>query len=179
MLKFIKNTLKVGAVVTIAYLIAFTKYDSLNAATVSGTVAQSAVSNLSLTLGTGAKITAFRLTSSSTTVGTAALYDTTNVGLTNVFGSYNTILSYATNCITTWTNYYGRTNNLTNICLVDVTNTVAATTNAILPLAVFTAGTNSTFSASSLSLLFQNGITISNATAPGSGTITYSVDYTQ
>lgn len=174
-----KNIIKITSAVAVACLIAFTKYNDANAATVAGTVAQSTVSNLSLTLGTGAKVSRITLTSSATTTGSGALYDTRNVGLTNVFGSYNTISSYATNCITTYTNYYGYTNNLTNICLVDVTNTVAAVTNTIPPLLVVTAGTNATITLSGLSMYFQNGITISNATAPGSGTITYSIDYTQ
>lgn len=174
-----KNVFKLIAMATIASFIAFSKYNDASAATIAGTVAQSTVSNLSLTLGTGAKVTRITLVSSGTTVGIGAFYDTKNVGLTNLFGSYNTIVSYATNYITTWTNYYGYTNNLTNIYLVDVTNTVAAVTNTLSPLLVLTASTNSSLTLNNLGIIFQNGITISNATTPGSGTIQYSIDYTQ
>jgi len=152
---------------------------SVQAATTSFSVTSGAVSNISLLLGTGAKLSQIVLTSSSTTTGKAVLYDTTNIGLTNVVGAYTTITSYATNYVTTYTNYYGYTNSLTNISLVDITNSVAATTNALTPILTLTAPTNSTVTYSSLGVLFQNGITISNATSPGVGTITGTITYTQ
>lgn len=53
---------------------------------------------------------------------------------TNVFAytnaAYTNIISYATNYISTWTNYYGATNSVTNISLVDATNNVAAQSNS-------------------------------------------------
>lgn len=152
---------------------------SVKAATTSFSVTSGAVSNISLLLGTGAKVSQVVLTSSSTTTGKAVLYDTTNIGLTNVVGAYSTITSYATNYITTWTNYYGYTNSVTNISLIDVTNSVAATTNALTAILTLTAPTNSTVTYSSLGVLFQNGVTISNATSPGAGTITGTITYTQ
>src|SRR5271165_2700439 len=106
--KFFKKLIKNPAT-SIALAIAFIMSSNLiEASTVSSSVATLAVSNLSLAIGTGGKITQIIVTSTPTNTSSSVyFFDTTNIGLTNVFGSYSNITSYASNAwYAIYTNYY-------------------------------------------------------------------------
>ncbi len=72
------------------------------------------------------------LSSIDTTNSTAYLFDSTAyTNLAYVLPAYSNTVSYATNYINTWTNYWGAVTITTNLALIDATNTlVAASTNA-------------------------------------------------
>lgn len=120
------------------------------------------------------KITQIVLTSPANNTATVALYDT----WTNIFtysnAAYSTISSYATNLITCWTNFFGATNCITNIALVDYSNYVAAATNNLSPLVTLTAATNSTVILTDQQYFFNKGAFATNL---GSGNATISVNY--
>lgn len=178
MKNFFKKLFKNPAT-SIALAVAFIMSSSfLQASTVSSSVATLSVSNLSLALGTGGKITQIIVTSSPTNTSSSVyFFDTTYTGLTNGYGAYTNITSYASNAwYAIYTNYYGRTNNLTNIVLFDVTNTVAGAVTALNPLIVLSGGSNSTVTYQGLSIPFNNGITVSNSSL---NWINTTITYTQ
>ena len=112
----------------IASILSFVAGSALAAST-SVVVQPGTFTNL-LSLGSSgyARVTALSVTANSTNVTVAFIDTPTNV-LTYVSPAYTNLVSYATNYIQSWTNYYGATNSWTNMTLVDVANTVAATTN--------------------------------------------------
>ncbi len=122
----------------------------------------------------GAQISQFIVSSMTTNTARVLVYDTATNTMVYTSPAYIQLTSYATNKITTWTNYYGTTNSFTNVALVQVTNTVTATTN-FLPM-VFQ-GTSPTNTATTYDGLynFRNGVWATNASAVGSiqVTITY------
>ena len=105
------------------------------------------------------------------------LYDspTTNTTWTNA--SYNVVSTIPTNTyITLWTNYYGATNYMTNKVVMEITNTIAGSTNyysqpfsAIVP-------TNSTVTFQNINIRFLNSLMLTNT---GSGTMTIVYTFTQ
>lgn len=105
--------------------------------------------------------------------------------------AYTNIISYATNGVLVWTNFYGlaQSNNyvggtlLTNYWLVDITNSVAAATNAYPIRAVIGAGPSSpltilssAFGPNFNQFYFDNGLWVTNSGVTASTaivTITY------
>jgi hypothetical protein len=127
--------------------------------------------NFPTLLSGSAKVTAVTLTTtnnSATVVFRDAYTNTFN--FTNA--AYIQTTSYVTNYITTWTNYFGYTNNVTNFALVDVTNTIPATNYAFPIVLTLGAGTNSTVTYNPLVANFNYGIWMTNTTAGGSVTVT-------
>lgn len=132
--------------------------------------------NLALLINGSAKVTQFIITSTGTNYGTLSIYDSPTNSVLYTNAAYTNILTYVTNYVSVWTNYYGRTNTVTNSAsLVDVTNSVAGTTNTYPLRVVESVGTNVSATVNG-SFLFQNGISVSN----GSGsTLTISATYQQ
>lgn len=149
----------------------------VNAASTSTTVATTTCSNLvTLISGAPGTITSVVFTSPAASVGSAKLYDSSSTAITYTNASYTTVSSYATNYISSWTNYYGVVNNATNLVLMQVTNTVAASTNSVPLLLTMSAGTNTSVTYSGLNMNFQSGLAVTNT---GAGTIQVTVNYTQ
>lgn len=90
--------------------------------------------------------------------------------------AYSNIVSYVTNYISTYVNFYGATNSITNKTLVDITNSVAATSFAYNTEFIVTVPTNSTVTFNNLAAQFNFGLGVTN-TAGGAATVT--VNYTQ
>lgn len=134
------------------------------------------MTNLPMLLPGPAKIQSVILTASTTNVAQVQFVDTFTNWLKYTNSAYTNILSYATNYVTLYTNYYGATNTFTNIALVDVTNTVAGTTNLFNVPLVCSANTNQTSTVFPVNAVFVNGVWVTN-TAGGTAVIT--VNYTQ
>lgn len=149
---------------------------SLHAAQTSFVVLPSVMTNAPTLLAGPAKVTQFTLTSTSTNIATVKVYDTPTNSTTFTVGPYSNIVSYVTNYITTWTNYYGATNSLTNLALIDITNSTAQVTNAYNVELVATAPTNSTVIYNNLGAVFQYGIWVTNV---GAGSAIITINYNQ
>jgi hypothetical protein len=105
---------------------------------------------------------------------------TNTVSFTNA--TYTNTISYATNYLTTYTNYYGLITVLTNKALVDVTNNVVnGTTNNYAQYFSIFVPSNTSVTLPGLNQVFQYGIWITNST-PGTATYpggTVTLTYTQ
>lgn len=99
------------------------------AASASITVAAGVMTNFPLLVSGPVKISQVVLTSTGTNIASVQFIDTPTNALTFTNAAYTNITSYLTNYINNWTNYYGVVNSWTNISLVDITNSVAGTTN--------------------------------------------------
>lgn len=153
---------------------------SSNAASTTFTLAAAAFTNAcNSTLGVVApvKISQVMVTSAANNTCTLFFLDCPTNILTYTNAAYTNILTYATNYITTYTNYYGVTTSLTNKSLVDVTNNaVAAAAFSYNTEFTVTVPTNSTITFTGLNATFQNGVGVTNS-AGGAATIT--MVYTQ
>ncbi len=130
----------------------------------------------------------FIITSVTATNSTLAIYDmpTNNLQFTNA--AYTNTVSYATNGVIVWTNFYGvvQSNNyeggtlLTNWWLVDITNNVVGPTTNNYPIRVYAAaGANNTTiygptSGNQNGFYFLKGIWATNT---GSGTCSLTIIY--
>lgn len=166
MKKFILSLVGLFAVVT-----------ATQAYTVSIQVQPNTLTNLFASYG-GPTNGAFVLTSviitANNTNSTVAFIDTPTGALTVSQAAYTNSISYATNYITLWTNFYGVVQSTTNIALVDVTNIVSTATYTYPTVlsAGAAAGTSTTLSGR---YVFQNGVFVTNTAAagyPGLPTIT-------
>lgn len=148
---------------------------SVQAASISIPVAATSATNLlSLTQSGYAKITSVSVAATTATATTVAMYDSSSGAATNVYPATTQLSSYGTNWIQCWTNYYGVQNCWTNISLVQVTNTIAATTNAAPVRATLSAAGNTTTTVTPVSYVFENGVWATNSTAGAAVvTITY------
>ena len=145
-------------------------------ATATITVTNTQMAAFPLALPNGGTLLSLIVVNTNSGVGSAAVYDLSTNVLTFTNASYNTIVSYATNYITTWTNYYGYTNNITNLALVDITNTVAAATNTFKPIVTAAIGANASLSFAFLNQLFTRGLWVTNT---GGTNLTLTATYTQ
>ena len=104
--------------------------------------------------------------------------DSANGWLIYTNSAYTNTVSWVTNLITTWTNFYGAINSFTNYSLVDiVTNPVPATTNNYWPVKITAAASanSATVTADgSVSYTFWNGLWVTNQ---GSGDVTITFNY--
>ena len=112
-------------------------------------------------------------------ISNAAVYlvDSPDGTLTNTTPAYIGRFSYATNLIYITTNYYGVTNVLTNLCLIDYTNTVAATTvqRPIIAQLGALAGTSTILNNQSYQAGY--GIFVTNTAANPPYAVTLSITY--
>lgn len=171
MKKNIVNKIIVGVAALFATL-------NIHAASVSLSLTAGTMTNFALLLSNApVKVTAITLTSATTNVvNNIQFVDTPTNTLVYTNLAYSNLLSYATNYVSTWTNYYGRTNSITNLSLVDVTNSVAGATNNYPVRFIGSVPTNSTVTAQPLSAFFQNGLWVTNG---GSGTAGITIQYQQ
>lgn len=100
---------------------------------------------------------------------------TTNLLFTNL--PYTNILSFGTNSTNSWTNYYGATNFVTNINLIDITNTNAGTTNNFSVRISGIAPTNGgSLKFDNVNYYFFDGVVATNL---GAGNVTLTITYQQ
>lgn len=135
------------------------------------TVPPNTFTNLLSLSGSGYAIVTSAAITANSTNASVSFYDTTTNSLTYVVPAYTNITSYATNWVQTWTNYYGVTNSWTNISLVDVTNSVAASTNNYPVKIAAAALANTTTVLNPLYATFESGIYVTN-TSTGIATVT-------
>lgn len=123
-------------------------------------------------------VNSFTLTAPANNTASIRIVDSntaTNMYWTNA--PYITRSQYVTNKITTWTNFFGVVNSITNLAVVQYTNTVSSTSNywrQVMSLSALTNG--STFvDVSSSPTVFFLGLSFTNL---GSGAATLSINYT-
>lgn len=142
------------------------------ASTLTTTVASGIMTNLAPVNAT--KVTQIIVNSSLTNGGTFQIYDTPTNSVVYTNLAYTNIITYGTNLVTTWTNYYGRTNAYTNLSVVDVTNSVAATTNTNTLVIAGNLPTNAVVKYDNVNYYFTQGVWITNTgTAPLTFVVTY------
>lgn len=143
---------------------------STQAASLTTVIASGGLSNLTATIGP-AKVTQIIVTAPTTNIARVKFYDCPTNTILYTNASYTKIQSYLTNYITLYTNYFGATNAFTNYAMVDITNTVAASTNTYPLRLEAVAATNSASIYSGVDYQFVNGVWATN-NAVGSATVT-------
>ena len=133
-------------------------------------------SNMLSSFAGSAKITGVFLTSPAANTASITIVDTTTNSLTYVNPAYTQYSSYATNLITTYTNFFGTVQSLTNLVLIDVSSSVAQSTNLNTVILTATAATNSTVAYTPVSFFANKGIWVTNT---GSGNATVTINYQQ
>ena len=142
---------------------------SANADTVSVVVPASGFTQV---IAAPAIVTGYSL--AATNNGSVGFIDSPTNLPTYVVPAYTNTVSYATNTIVRWTNYFGVVNSWTNIALVDLSNTVASTTNNYPRKAVVSTLANTTTTVSPTYSVYDNGLWVTNYTAsPATVTIQY------
>lgn len=116
------------------------------------------------------------ITATTATNAIVALIDAPSTNLTYINAAYTNRLSYGTNWNTTWTNFYGvvQTNPIPIVALIDVTNTVAASTNSYATRLIAGAASSSTAVFQGVNYYFDNGVLLTNQ---GSGAATVIITY--
>ena len=147
---------------------------STQAASTSATVASGVMTNFSALLPGSARVTQIIVSASTTNTTSLQFVDTSTNSTVYTNSSYVGAGSYLTNLVTTWTNYYGVTNSVTNIQLVDYSITNAATTNFYnVPVAV-QVNTNATVKFDLVNYYFNRGVWVTNlGGGPAIITLTY------
>ena len=150
----------------------------LFAASATVSVAGGVMTNFSLLVGNSpVKVTQVIITSAGTNQASVNMIDTYTNWLVYTNAAYSNTLTYVTNFVSVWTNYYGVTNTVTNSAsLIDVTNNLVAGTTNIFPVRMsISTPTNSSTKFDNVNYYFQNGVWVSNVLAGGtcSVTITY------
>jgi hypothetical protein len=147
---------------------------SVHAATVSLLVAPASMTNIFMG---SALISQIYWTSSATGSSNSyvTIVDTPTNLLTYVQSPYTNTLTYATNYVWNYTNYYGIATTNTNFAIIDIPQTVAQSTNNY-PSASFAAASGTTFNANNPNMLIKYGLWATNTSAancPGTLTIVY------
>ena len=124
----------------------------------------------SLLIAGPSKVTQLISVGTTATNSSALLVDAATNTMTYVLGAYTNTVSYLTNQPVIYTNYWGVLNTNansggTNIVLVDVSNTVAVSTNSLSTVAVSAIG-NQTVVYNNLNQYFFRGLWVTNT---GSG----------
>lgn len=143
-----------------------------NAASVSMTIPGNTMTNL-LSVNNGSlKVTQLILSAPTSGGVTIQAIDNSTNSVKRINPAYTNTLSYVTNLVTTWVNYFGVTNTMTNTALVDVTNNpVAAVTNTISPTITASTAGNTSTTFSGVSYYFNYGLWITN-TSPSNAAVT-------
>lgn len=162
-----KIKLLIGALVIAASLNGY-------AASTSMTIATGGMSNLLSAFQSSALLTSVIVTAPANNTASVTFVDTITNKLFYTNAAYIGVSSYVSNYYNCWTNFLGRTNCMTNVALVDITNTVAsASVSYPLPF-IGSAPTNSSFAVSGASFFFNNGVWVTNT---GSGNATVTITY--
>ena len=133
-------------------------------------------SNMLSSFSGSAKITSVVVTAPTTSHASIKMIDAITNSLTYVNPAYTMYSSYATNLITTYTNFFGATNSITNLVLVDISTAVAISTNLNPVILTATAPTNSTIVFNPVSFFVNNGIWVTNT---GPTNVTVTINYQQ
>lgn len=150
---------------------------SMFAASATLTIGANVMTNFSLlSLSVPVKVTSVQVNTQSTNAAVVYFIDTFTNQTLYTNAAYTNIISYATNYINTWTNYYGVTNSVTNKALIDVTNSVIATTNLWPVRYSASVGTNTTVLTDQLNAQFFTGLWITNQSA---GSVNVTVTFQQ
>ena len=130
--------------------------------------------NFPLTYPGAIKLTQVIVTASATNNVNLQFIDAPTNSLTYTNAAYPVLTTVITNFVTTWTNYQGVTNNVTNIYIQDVASTNAAQTNSY-PIRFQTAvNTNNTVTYQGVNYYFNQGLWVTNITTNSAViTITY------
>jgi hypothetical protein len=145
------------------------------AATLSVTVPIGGITNI---WAANARVTQV-IVAAPTTTNTGVLFiDSPTNQLTFVQNAFTNTVSYATNVVTTYTNFWGTVQNITNLdALVDITNNVVAASTNLYPQRIsLSALANTTYLADNVNYYFINGVTITNTS---SGTANVTITYFQ
>lgn len=129
-----------------------------------------------LSLNSGSAIVTFASVTANTTNASVIFVDAPTNTLFYTNAAYIGVTSYATNYIQSWTNYYGVVNYWTNMTLLDVTNTVAASTNFYNRPITASALASTTTTLNPLAANFEYGIWVTNNS---SGIATVTIQYRQ
>lgn len=144
--------------------------------TVTVVVPTAVVTNLMDSLPGGAAVVKqITLLSTATTSGKLSIYDTPNGNIMYTNTGYTLPVTYVTNVISTYTNYFGATNSITNVALIHTTSTVASNIYSYPLRFVGQAGTNAsaTFDGN---WTFTRGVYATNTTI-GGGAVTVTLTY--
>lgn len=145
------------------------------AVSISAAVAANSFTNVLALMPNGlAKITSITATANGASAQVVTLYDSATgfQGYSNL--AYITTTSYLTNTYVPFTNYFGHTNGwITNIMLVDLTNTVAAVSNPYPIRAVVNIPASSSVTLAPVNYQFDNGLWITNS---GASSVTFNVN---
>lgn len=110
-------------------------------------------------------------TSNNTSV---TVYDAPTNTFSYTNASFVSVITYPTNVISTWTNFFGYTNTVTNVALVDVPITNAVTTNTYPQKIALSASAGNSTIQNNMSTYFESGVWATNtATNTGVLTITF------
>ena len=140
------------------------------------TLPASCSTNLPTLLGTNVSFILLSavVTSPANNAAAITVYDWYTNSTQRVTPAYSNSAYFATNYITMYTNYYGYTNWLTNIALVDYTNVTVAATNPLTADYQWSAPTNTSIQFLGLNNRFQFGAFVTNTS---SGTVTLTLQY--
>jgi hypothetical protein len=147
-------------------------------ATVSYTITNAAAVNvLALNQSGFSRVTSIAIANTNAAGAvTLSLYDSPNATFAITNQAYTNIISYATNYVVFYTNYFGRTNGWTNTMLVDITNAVPATNYILQPKATFAAPALGTLVVNPVSYGFEYGIWVTNSSLSNA---VITINYTQ
>jgi hypothetical protein len=169
-MKFIKSLTLIGLLCAGTY--------SASALQVSQTVSPGTLTNiLTFTQNGSARVTQIIVSATTSTNVTGLFVDTPTNSLTYVSPAYTNTVSYATNYVNIWTNFYGVVNGTTNLALIDNTNNVVPASTNLYPSRVGVGclgGSSVTFQG--VNYYFENGIWFTNT---GSGTEQITIIYQQ
>ena len=148
-----------------------------SAATISVTVQPGSMTNLLGSLYGPVRVSQVQLTAGSIGVTNVLVYDTPTNATAFVQSAYTNTIAFATNQITSWTNFWGNVNTVTNAALVVVTNNLVASVTNSYPLRLnLSSPANTTTAFDSVNYYFLNGIWATNVSG---GAATFNITYRQ
>lgn len=153
-----------------------TLVNSASAITISQSVLPNSMTNLLSVYNGAAQVSQIIITATTATNASVLFIDTPTNQLTYILGAYSNRVSYATNYVTSWTNYYGVAQSTTNLALIDITNSVASTTNFWPQRLSVAAAASTSARFDQVNYYFNQGIWITNT---GSGNATVTITYHQ
>lgn len=119
------------------------------------------------------RVTQIIVNALSTTNVSGMFIDTYTNWLAYTNAAYTNTISYATNYVNLWTNFYGVVNGTTNLALIDNTNNVVPASTNLFPSRVGVGclgGSVAVFSG--VNYYFENGIWFTNTSVSGTAQIT-------
>jgi hypothetical protein len=150
---------------------------SSSAVTISSTLAIGTMTNLLSVYNGSAKVIQIAVTASTSTNAAVMLYDCPSNILTYINPAYTNTISYGTNYISSWTNFYGVVQSWTNTALYDVTNNLVLSTTNSYPARLSAATlANTTTYYNNQNYYFNQGVWATNT---GPGVVTVTLTYQQ